>query len=181
MKFVKQHTAHPVQRGIRLQPSQKEAVGDDFHLGSGGSPLLTAHGEANPLSNRFLEAGGQAVCSGPSRQPAGFNHPDPPVPADLVPQGTDQGKRNPGGFSCARRSLEQQRAPWLESVAQLRQERIDRISVLPGFECQRTRLSNAISSKLLMVPRAVRSRTNGPMDIVRLAMKKTLKAEAIPS
>jgi hypothetical protein len=32
-----------------------------------------------------------------------------------------------------------------------------------------------------MAPRAVRSRTNGPMDIVRLAMKKTLKAEAIPS
>jgi hypothetical protein len=32
-----------------------------------------------------------------------------------------------------------------------------------------------------MAPRAARSRTNGPMDIARLAMKKTLKAEAIPS
>ena len=77
--------------------------------------------------------------------------------------------------------MQQQRATWLELVAELRQERIDRVERLPGFEGQRKRLRTAISSKLLMAPRAARSLTSGPMDVEREAMKKTLKAELIPS
>ena len=66
-------------------------------------------------------------------------------------------------------------------VAELRQERIDWVGILPNFESQRKRLRTATSSKLLMAPRAARSLTSGPMDIEREAMKKTLKAELIPS
>ena len=56
VKLIKQHAAHPLEGGIRLQPSQKQPIGDDLHLSAGGPSLLAADGESDALSQRFLQA-----------------------------------------------------------------------------------------------------------------------------
>ncbi|MFI9661177.1 hypothetical protein PA6761_05964 [Pseudomonas aeruginosa] len=103
MEFVEDHQADTVQRGVVLQATGKDTLGDHFDAGLRADPALQADPVADGLADLFAQLGGQPLGRGPRRQASRFEHEDALAGE---PGLVEQGQRHPGGLAGTRRGFQ---------------------------------------------------------------------------
>ena len=100
MEFIEHHTGHALQGGIRLEPAQEQATGEDFDAGGGRGARLQTHGVPHPLAQGFTQLRCEPLGRSFGRQAAGFEHPDAAACKTRGIQLLAEGQGHPGGFPC---------------------------------------------------------------------------------
>merc|ERR1712185_403714 len=123
MEFIEDHTPHAVEGWIRLQPSQKQAIGHDFDLCALRTELLSTNGVTDQLADGLVEALSESFGGGASGQTSWLNDPDAPLEGWAVvlrSQPVDQGQGDTGGFPCTRRCLQEHSCTIDQQLTELR-------------------------------------------------------------
>ena len=182
MKFIEDHAPHPIERGIALQAPQEEAVGDHFHLGAAADRLPRA-GITDARADVFSKALGKTGGGRFGGQSPRLDHPDFLMifkNALAFRQGSSQRQGDPCGLARSTAVPGAEPFPRADRSARLLQQGVDRELAQRGVAARLVRFIRPNSTRLLMAPTAANSRTSGPMETTREAMKTFLKAGLIP-
>ena len=107
MKLVEDDEADAVERGIALEASRENALGDDFDARVRADARVAAHPVADRLADALAAKLGDPIRRGARGEPARLEHHDR---SRAEPRAVEQGERNERGLACAWRSLKDQRA-----------------------------------------------------------------------
>jgi hypothetical protein len=98
VKLVEYQQPDPFERGIRLDSSRQDALGDHLDTAEGADPALEPDLIADAPAERLAEKCRHARCDHAGRRPAGLEDQDP---AGSEPVFVEQGERDPGRFPRA--------------------------------------------------------------------------------
>ena len=123
VELIEDHAAHPLERGVPLQPPGEDTFGHDFDTGPRPDARVGARAVANRLADALVERGRHARGHGARGDAAWLEHHDPFV---AEPGGLEQRERHDRALACAGRCLEHCRGMRGQRRPQFRQRVLDR-------------------------------------------------------